>query len=506
MPIFDFTSPEGRTYSVEGPEGATQAQAFEILQAQLGMSAPKAGPSVGIGEDLVGVAKAAPGRIVAGLAGIPGDLLHAGMRALGDNLTPESNYGSHAIAKSLASDYEAKREPGRIAQKFLDFAPAVIGGPEALGAKLLTRVAAPVAASEAGRAVGGPIGEVAGALTGAVAAPSVASRFNNAVKAKQAAVPTIEELKTSGRAGYNRQEVKDVRFSSKPVNDLADTASLELRADGFRPNLDQNGKPVFGLVDELRSASSVADLDGTRKALNNIAKERDLYGQSTPNAVAAAKAIEKIDNFLPNIKQADVLAGDAAKASAILEETRQNWGAYRRAKQADILRTNAENSAASANSGQNIQNATKQAFKSLMQNDYKKAYGYNDAEKAALKKIVHGDAMGTAARFAGNLLGGGGGLGMLAGGAVGYEAGGVPGAIAAGLAGKGLKSIGNRATFNAVRDLDRLLRSRSPAALQLAAQLPPQVIAQLPKKSAAILAAMSARPAFAPQPVPQNSQ
>lgn len=36
MPTFEFTSPEGKTYTVQGPEGATQEQAFQILQGQLG--------------------------------------------------------------------------------------------------------------------------------------------------------------------------------------------------------------------------------------------------------------------------------------------------------------------------------------------------------------------------------------------------------------------------------------------------------------------------------------
>lgn len=35
MPVFEFTSPEGKTYEVEGPEGSTKEQAFQILQQQL---------------------------------------------------------------------------------------------------------------------------------------------------------------------------------------------------------------------------------------------------------------------------------------------------------------------------------------------------------------------------------------------------------------------------------------------------------------------------------------
>jgi hypothetical protein len=40
MPTFDLTSPDGKTYSIEGPEGATPAQAFQILQQHLAASAP----------------------------------------------------------------------------------------------------------------------------------------------------------------------------------------------------------------------------------------------------------------------------------------------------------------------------------------------------------------------------------------------------------------------------------------------------------------------------------
>ena len=41
MPTFEFTSPEGKTYTVEGPEGATKEQAFTKLQEQLGASQQK---------------------------------------------------------------------------------------------------------------------------------------------------------------------------------------------------------------------------------------------------------------------------------------------------------------------------------------------------------------------------------------------------------------------------------------------------------------------------------
>ncbi len=490
MPTFDFTSPEGKVYTVEGPEGATQAQAFEILQSRIGGALPKqdAAPSIGIGEDLLNVAKSAPGRLVAGVAGLPGDLYHLGLRALGDKLTPESAYGSHAIRQGLGSDYEAQRAPGKIAQNAVDFAPAVIGGPETMALKLATRVAAPAVASEIGNEVAGPIGGLAGALGGAAGATAAARKFQTMAAARNAAPElTALETKAAARAGYQSQDVKDVKFAAAPTNDLADKVTLDLRANGFRPNIDQSGKPVFQLVDELRGASNVADIDGVRRALSNIAKERDQIGQLTPNAAAAVKAIDHVTDFLPNLKQADLIAGDAGKAASILEKARGDWAAYKKASLVQNTLGNAELNAAAAHSGGNLQNSIKQAFKPLLKNDGAKVASWSDAEKAQLEKIVKGTFASNTARVAGNILGGGGGLGMLASGAAGYQAGGAPGAIAAGLAGRGLKMAGARSTFNAVKKLDQMIRAGSPEALRLAAQAPPQVIQQLPTKTQQLL-------------------
>ena len=40
MPSFTFTSPEGKSYTVNGPEGSSQEQAWAILQQQIGYTQP----------------------------------------------------------------------------------------------------------------------------------------------------------------------------------------------------------------------------------------------------------------------------------------------------------------------------------------------------------------------------------------------------------------------------------------------------------------------------------
>jgi hypothetical protein len=51
MPTFKFTSPDGKQYTVNGPDGATEQQAFQMLQSQLAAAKP-APPAKGFGEQL----------------------------------------------------------------------------------------------------------------------------------------------------------------------------------------------------------------------------------------------------------------------------------------------------------------------------------------------------------------------------------------------------------------------------------------------------------------------
>jgi hypothetical protein len=82
MPTYVFTSPEGKTYEINGPEGSTHAQAFDILQSQLGV---KTKQDSSFGADVLKGAKgtaAAVGDIASGLLKVPA----AAMIVAGDTL------------------------------------------------------------------------------------------------------------------------------------------------------------------------------------------------------------------------------------------------------------------------------------------------------------------------------------------------------------------------------------------------------------------------------------
>jgi hypothetical protein len=126
MPTFTFTSPEGKSYDITGPEGATKAQAFEILQKKLSSTSktddkPKPEESTlhkigdvvaGIGEAPLAVATGIAGSALGGIAqaGVAG--YEAGKEILGGQRTPGS---AQAVGQDVAQKltYQPKSQFGQ---------------------------------------------------------------------------------------------------------------------------------------------------------------------------------------------------------------------------------------------------------------------------------------------------------------------------------------------------------------------------------------------------------
>lgn len=499
MPVLDIG---GTRVSVDDSFLKLAPEQQNATVEEIAKSLPKAAaPSVGVGEDLASSAKTIPGRIAASAFGLPGDLYHLGLRALGDNLTPRSNYGSEAIRESLGSSYEAKTEPGRLLQKAADFAPALIGGPETLAMKALTRVAAPAVASEAGRAVAGPYGEVAGALLGAGGATAAARKFHNMAAARQAgsSIPTGEQLLETGSNQFNQARNMDVVV--KP--DFVQRTAADMRAalKDFDPE-DANVKDVFRKIDRLDNMTpSIDGLPPVAVAMNEVENVRKQLSKlrMSPDAStreAAKRAQEVLTKNQMGLSAADAISGDASLYSKTMQDAVGNYGAGKRSAVVTGKQDLAALNAGTAGSGANDDNALRQAMKQLARpiNNTNvpagKRLGFNDTEIEAARLAAMGRPVGNAARYIGKLAPTGSVSGVLSAGA-GYGAAGPMGAVALPAVGYLAKKIGDMSTKNAVKSLDFLVRSRSPLAQQVAAQLPPQIVSQLPPKSQQILQSLA---------------
>jgi hypothetical protein len=279
-------------------------------------------------------------------------------------------------------------------------------------------------------------------------------------------IPTAQELQTAARGAYQSQEVAGLRIDPQSTNALAAGIEQDLLKKGFRPT-GSSAQDTFKILREEVGASpragyvEVADLDNARSALQKTAGQRDAFGQPTPEAAAAREAVSKIDDYLANVKPADVLAGDAAAAQARLAEARGNYSAYKRASEIDFRLNKAERQAAKSGSGMNLENARRQKI------DQVSDYGLTAQEKALKAKIVEGTGPRNALRTVGK-LGVDGGLSLLLNAGAAAQTGGM--SIPVTIAGTLARLAGQRLTKTQIKQLNEMIRARSPLAQSTPAQ------------------------------------
>lgn len=438
MPTFEFKSPDGKTYSVEGPEGATPEQAFQMLQQHLGAApaAPEEAPVTAEGTAKATAAGAAKGALgmIGGIPALAGAAKAAANKYLIDPVldatlgkpkvdpdslgAPDVNAmaSPDALQKQVEKVTGEFHKPQNTTEKYADtigsFLPGVPGGGGSLASRLVTRAVVPGAASEAaGQATEGTAAEPyarigAAVLGGAAASRAAASRSAQ----KLQAMPTLDEVNAEKTRLYNTQDVKDLRATPQSVNGLGNTIAQQLDQRGFFRE-DHGG--VFNAVDRLRNANgpvSLDEIEAVKKALSGHAGQIDAFGRPTPTSAAANHAKGVIENFIDTDLRnpANIASGNSRTAIKNLMEARANAGAAIRSDQVSRLINNAEVDAGAANSGMNIQNRIRQTLKPFLKNGEAKMNGYNDEERAMMTNLVRGSTAMNALRFAGNAIGGSG--------------------------------------------------------------------------------------------------
>jgi hypothetical protein len=481
----------------------------DLIPANAGATGKGSAPVVSASDTAADVAKSGGTGVmrgIIGLAGLPGDVARTGAQGLdiatrfvqrhlgleesepydpnGPTLTGHHLPGGASIQSHIENltgpFYQPQTRGGRFAESIGEFAPAIFGGPEGIGARLLGRVVAPAVTSEGlGEATEGtaaePFARIGGALLGAGAGGALQRGMREA--------PTAEELQAAisgpGR-GYNDPAIRNLQFTPQAEQDLADQIEQRLTA----ARIDQFNAPgPLAAVDRLRAprfgpALTVDDLEAARQdARTNPATANPAEQRAGPIVR------DVIDNYLNgNVPQAHLLAGDANAANAALVEARGNFAANARATDVSNALGRAENQAGSTYSGHNLDNATRQQLRPIL--NQKEGVSktpafqdYTDDEIAALRGSVNGNWLRNSIRDVGKQLGGGGGLGNITAGlgtgVTAHEAGADPMTsiglgVGAMLGGRALGGLANRMTAAEAERMAALLRSRSPLANQMA--------------------------------------
>lgn len=347
--------------------------------------------------------------------------------------------------------------------------------------------------AETGNPLNAAIGATVGGLgAGAAQGVGALARYLGilpGVAPTVAAAPTRQALDEIGGNQFNALRASGATFPHADVNNVATQAAADLQERGLTPGTygtapkanavladlakvsEPQGPPIEISLSENPGAhygpfpartpekpASIVDLDAIRKAAGNVrgpsVDPSDQYG-----AGLVGNRILDLYSTNPEI-------------AALSAEARGNTGAAFRSEDIQNILANAQNRAAATGSGMNLGNSTRQRVASFIDPSQNRAENFTPSEMAMLQRVVDGSRLQNAARKAGNILGGGGGLGS-AGAGIGGAA--LLGPLGASLpfVGTGLKHLDNYMAARALRAVDEATRMRSPLGQQIQANFVP---------------------------------
>lgn len=355
--------------------------------------------------------------------------------------------------------------------------PSLASGAESVGAGVLRQMGQSTAAQDAvysglsggggaiGREYGGDIGAIAGSILTPIAAASLASSpsliksaIDNAgeIAMTKEAAPTIDTLKNTAREVYKEIDDLGAVVSSSRFDGLVGDLKSTIRGEGFNKKIHPK---VAAAMDEISSAygvnQKVTNIDTLRKVARSAAASIEPDEARIGNIM-----VSKIDDFMDNIKDSDLVGGSSANIGEKYRHARQLWQRARKAEDIDVIIDKAKNQASG------FENGLRTQFRSLL-NNKKKIKMYSPSEVEAIQKVVRGGGVENVAKAIGKfgfsegqatsmLLGS---LGVAGGAAVGGGAG----AVAVPLIGQVSKNLAQKLTRNNAEMVSHIVRSGKDA-------------------------------------------
>lgn len=489
MPIYEMTAPNGKTYEIEGPEGATDEQIRDEILRQFPEAEPGVHTRTGkvTPEDdnslaqLAGVVSgalapyataaglgAAAGAPLAGVGAIPGAA--AGVLSLGlsDLATGAYNLAAPMLGAEQAAlpsqtirqtfqDVGIGRAPVNPEQRILSEAMQALAGgvaaPAALGTtaarmapsttrsimQTLAQAPREQAAASVGAAVAPAVAREAGvtnplALTGLSLAGGMAA--GRVATPKPAAV-TAESLAEDARQAYDTAKNAGVRFDEAAVSGLASEIRRDLTSLDdiqFNPRLHPRISTALDELDQVAQSGqpiSFSQVEMARRVANTAGRSVDPDERRLSRLI-----IDKIDEFIAAPPANAVVAGDAPEAALAISNARTAW---RRKRQSEDIGALVERA---ANTDQGVTSASlRSQFRTVVNNPRRLRQFDPDIQKL-MKDFVKGKGGVATLQAIGNITPGTNLRGLIAGAGLGGAAatGGLSPVAALALAGGGATS------------------------------------------------------------------
>lgn len=221
-------------------------------------------------------------------------------------------------------------------------------------------------------------------------------------RAARKAIPDEQAVRAAGNAAYDAAEQAGVVFTPRAAETLRGNVTARLADMGYDPALQPGAAAVVRRLEELQGQNvTLKGLDTLRKVANN-----GYVPGNASNNRAISLIIDEIDNLVSNPAADDILAGNAQAGADALATARDMWSRQAKADRVSGAVSAAELRAGSTGSGGNVDNATRQNLRRILE----KPRGFSQAEQDALRTAVMGSRTQNALRLAGKLSPSGNGL------------------------------------------------------------------------------------------------
>jgi len=305
------------------------------------------------------------------------------------------------------------------------------------------------------RASDAAVGGIAGGALGGVVGGAIRAFGGKA----PSAAPSIAELKTAAKQGYQSDAVKGLEVSPKAISDAAAGIRARMDAEGFDEVIGTKAHAILKRLDNVPEGATITgqNLHSLQKSLGKAAGSMDPQEKA-----AASMALREFNNVLENLPAQAVRRGSVDDFTSTMKEANANYSAAMNSGRIDQKLVSAEIRAAAANSGMNVSNTIRQRMADIIANP-KQQRGLSAEDIATARQIAEGTTGQNLLRKAGNIMGGGGGMWTGLAGGGGYALAGPAGA-AVPVVGMVIKAVGNKMTVNQAQKMSEAIRTRAPLA------------------------------------------
>lgn len=247
-----------------------------------------------------------------------------------------------------------------------------------------------------------------GAVTGVLG--TAATRLAAKTPLPKGKAPSAEELQALKTEAYQVADGLGAKYSPKAYDTLVGKAEAAVKAGNISPT---RHPKAWSFVKDMRTRASGQYAQGlTLTELDQLRQEvrRDLLQSSDlSERHFGGIIIDEIDDAIAKAGAGDMLSGDSKAAAEAITAARELNTRWRKTELIEDALYAADLKTAAAGSGGNINNAIRQAFKSILINE-KKRRAFTQDELAEMERIVKQGKGEELLRLVGKLSPGGNGL------------------------------------------------------------------------------------------------